>query len=207
MAEDTRTLGLEQELNTALEDLRTALQRADDATANLQRLVPRVTQIGALFDEIAAAISTGRQQLGGPSGAGYSRPTLVVPGEPAPAPQMRQDDPWTQLATTFSDADQPHTMRPADHMPPSAASMTSFRLEFDSQPGPLDLRAVDDAVSEHPSVKDVALLDYDGRKATLKVWIDPSSSPSDVQNALIAKATQIFGPDGELTITALDDAA
>jgi hypothetical protein len=197
MPSDTRTQGLEQELNTAIEDLRSALQRATDAAGELQRLVPRVTQIGSLFDEIASVISTGRQQLGISGAPGtYARPTLVVPETAAAS---KSDDPWTQLSDTFNTTTEPTK--------PSSASLVSFRLEFESKPGPLDLRAVDDAVSEHPSVRDVALLDYDGRKATLKVWIEDSATPAGVHASLSEKAATLFGPDNEVTVTAHEDAA
>ncbi|MBI5289971.1 MAG: hypothetical protein HY873_13440 [Chloroflexi bacterium] len=215
MADDSRTQGLELELNAAIDELRTALQRADDATANLQRLVPRVTQIGTLFDEIAAVINTGRQQLGGATTPGaYARPTLVTPStqQSEATPQAQQGgDPWSQLAETWGTT--PSTPQPSEqlsartHDPAATAALTSFRLEFESKPGPLDLRAVDDAVSEHPSVRDVALLDYDGRKATLKVWIEDSATPSDIQSALVAKATTLFGAENEVTVVAHEDAA
>ena len=216
MADESRTQGLEQELNAAIDDLRASLQRAGDATATLQRLVPRVSQIGAVFDEIAAVISSGRQQLGTPGAPGaYARPTLIVPGaqQGEPAPQTRQgDDPWTQLAETWgaTSGAQPQTDSPAGengHASTATATLTAFRLEFESKPGPLDLRAVDDAVSEHPSVRDVALLDYDGRKATLKVWIEDTATPSDIQSSLVEKATTLFGPENEVTVTAHEDAA
>jgi hypothetical protein len=111
------------------------------------------------------------------------------------------------------------TPAPAPAVPPSdeasaqdeaaapAADLHCFRLEFESQPGPLDLRTVDDAVSEHPAVRDVALLDYDGHRATLKVWISSDASPSDVQDALKARAASLFSAEQDVTIVALEDAA
>jgi hypothetical protein len=87
------------------------------------------------------------------------------------------------------------------------ADTVSFRLEFESRPGPLDLRTVDDAVSEHPAVRDVALLDYDGRKATLKVWIESGASPADVQRSLTDRASTLFDNSNDITIIALEDVA
>ena len=66
---------------------------------------------------------------------------------------------------------------------------------------------MDDAVSEHPAVRDVALLDYDGHRATLKVWIGPEASPSDVQDALKERASSLFSAEQDVTIVALEDAA
>ena len=56
-------------------------------------------------------------------------------------------------------------------------------------------------------MKDVALIDYDGKKATLKVWIDESATPNDVRNALAEKATSLFGPENEVTVVATEDQA
>jgi hypothetical protein len=84
---------------------------------------------------------------------------------------------------------------------------TTFRLEFQSSPGPLDLRAVDDAVSQHPAVRDVALIDYDGRRATLKVWIVATTTPAEVQETLAARTAQMASNGSEISIVALEDAA
>jgi hypothetical protein len=91
--------------------------------------------------------------------------------------------------------------------PRTGDQLVCFRLEFESRPGPLDLRTVDDAVSEHPAVRDVALLDYDGRKATLKVWIVPDASPADVQQSLTERASTLFDSSNDVTIVALEDVA
>lgn len=201
-----RTHTIEQDLNDSLEELRLALQHAADATANLQRIVPRVAQIGTFFDEIANVVNSGRQQLGiADSSATYTRPTIVPSS--TPAPNLKNDDPWTSLAETWgNDADTPPATPQPSTQPPAVA-LTCFRLEFESKPGPLDLRSVDDAVGEHPAVRDVALLDYDGRKATLKVWIEQGTDPATVRDSLVEKATILFGTDNDVTVTAHEEAA
>lgn len=210
MASDGTRTELESELGQAVENLQAALRQAAEATAAIQVLLPKVGAIGSLFDELDAVIRSGRQQISsGPSGAAapYARPTLVVPeGPPTPAPagQWTADaPPITMPSATTSEAAAETPERPRN----DAAGLTCFRLEFESRPGPLDLRTVDDAVSEHPAVRDVALLDYDGRKATLKVWIDGSASPSDVQKSLVDRSSQLFTPDNDITIVALEDVA
>jgi hypothetical protein len=55
-------------------------------------------------------------------------------------------------------------------------------------------------------VRDVALLDYDGRRATLKVWITATTSPAEVQETLAARAASI-GNGNEISIVALEDVA
>jgi hypothetical protein len=199
MASDDIRIGLESELSKAVEDLHTALQRAADATASIKALLPKVGAIGSLFDELDAVIRSGRQQIGPVTGAqpaAYTRPTLVAPS--AATPESAE----ATAATAIIEPETPESTRRAE-----ALGLTCFRLEFESRPGPLDLRTVDDAVSEHPAVRDVALLDYDGRKATLKVWIDGSASSSDVQSTLVERSSQLFGAGNDVTIVALEDAA
>lgn len=165
----------------------------------------------------------------------YTGPTLVPPPAPAPAPRasapaFAPSAPQVQPAPSPL-FDEPHGDAPrraeasvATAPPPAAVApaidddvfdipgaargqeLTCFRLEFESRPGPLDLRTVDDAVSEHPAVRDVALLDYDGRRATLKVWITSAARPGDVQRALSERAAQIF-VGNDITIVALEDVA
>jgi hypothetical protein len=124
--------------------------------------------------------------------------------QPTPqwAPEATPQQPVASTPERTIEPETPESVKRAE-----AAGLTCFRLEFESRPGPLDLRTVDDAVSEHPAVRDVALLDYDGRKATLKVWIDGSAKPADVQSTLIARSSQLFAPGNDVTIVALEDVA
>lgn len=200
MASETRT-GLEGELSQAIDELHAALQHATDATASIRALLPKVGSIGRMFDELDAVIQSGRQQIGEGAASGtstYPRPTLVqstsAPTDSAP--------PTTAPVERTISQETPESVKRAE-----AAGLTCFRLEFESRPGPLDLRTVDDAVSEHPAVRDVALLDYDGRKATLKVWIDGSAKPAEVQSSLIERSPQLFNAGNDVTIVALEDVA
>ncbi len=221
MAIDESRTGLENELSQALGELQISLQQATSASATIQSLLPKIGAIGSLFDELDAVIRSGRQQIGSQActePATYTRPTLVVPNAPRTAPQPFiapeiTTEPVTMStpavtaeastsATGGSERETPESVKRAE-----AQGLVCFRLEFESRPGPLDLRTVDDAVSEHPAVRDVALLDYDGRKATLKVWIDGSASPSDVQSALLERSSQLFTAGNDVTIVALEDVA
>lgn len=212
MAMDEPRTELEAELGQAVDDLHAALQRAADATTSIKALLPKVGAIGGLFDELDAVIRSGRQQIGqnaGVSPTAFTRPTLVVPSaaaRPAPRPfaaaeSAGESAPTGEQPVEVIGRETPESVRRAE-----AQGLTCFRLEFESRPGPLDLRTVDDAVSEHPAVRDVALLDYDGRKATLKVWIDGSASPGDVQSTLVDRSSQLFAGN-DVTIIALEDAA
>ncbi len=203
MASETTHTGLEGELSQAINELQTALQQASDATSSIRALLPKVGALGQVFDELDAVIRSGRQQIGESGTAtspAYTRPTLVEPSTPQWAPE--QPAASTPTPTRTIEPETPESVKRAE-----AAGLTCFRLEFESRPGPLDLRTVDDAVSEHPAVRDVALLDYDGRKATLKVWIDGSAKPADVQSTLIARSSQLFAAGNDVTIVALEDVA
>lgn len=61
---------------------------------------------------------------------------------------------------------------------PRPAPLGVLFVEVERSDGPLDLRAVDRPVSGHPGVADVALLDYDGRRARFKIWTRwPADAP------------------------------
>jgi hypothetical protein len=212
--DETRTV-LENELTQAVDELQTALQHAGEASASIRALLPKVGAIGSLFDELDAVIRSHRQQIGQTgteSAATYTRPTLVAPSAatpPAsPQPFMAPANTAASMAAETATGgasiarETPESVKRAQ-----AQGLKCFRLEFESRPGPLDLRTVDDAVSEHPAVRDVALLDYDGRKATLKVWIDAGASPGDVQSTLIERSAQLFDAANDVTIVAIEDAA
>lgn len=187
---------LERDLKHALEDLQSSLARAGDAVGRINELLPRLETIGSVFEEIDAVLRSAREQFGISGATEYSRPTLVVP---RPQPASQPAEPTWQAS--------PAEQAQSEPAPTTEAPLISFRLEFESDGAPLDLRAVDDAVGEHPAVRDVALLDYDGRKATLKVWIDGASDAQQVQAALIEKASALFAPEAGITVTALEDAA
>lgn len=195
---------LAQDLAEAIDELQSALVRASDASTRIKTLVPRVSAIGAVLDDIESVLQAGRQEIGVRElPEPFTRPTLVVPDaadapasvEPIAKPGAIAPDTHTALGQ------EPETL--AD----TTSELICFRLEFQSSGVPLDLRAVDDAVGEHPAVRDVALLDYDGRNATLKVWIVATASPTDVEQSLNERAAQIFGDGSNVTVVALEDAA
>jgi hypothetical protein len=213
MTTQTTQNPLAQELQQAIDELQASLQRAAEAASNLRGLLPRVTALDALFDEVQTVIQQGRSGLLG-QGAGavtqqaYTRPTLVVPDQ-TPTPQPVAD--WSPAPAASADWNASPSQTPEQTAPIATNSppeeLTCIRLEFEASPGPLDLRAVDEAVGEHPDVRDVALLDYDGRKATLKVWIVSTASPSDVQRSLTERSQGAFAEGNQVTIVALEDAA
>ena len=222
MSEANPATGLEQELKQALDGLQDALGHASDAVASIRSLAPRVRSLNEIFDQIETAVAEGRRQIAGASAAisegetasSFGRPTLVVPSASATPAAAKAWEPASPATSSWAiESSEPSTLLDASQRSaqPSFASgsseLVSFRLEFESRPGPLDLRAVDDAISEHPSVRDIALLDYDGHRATLKVWIEATASPSGIQDAIRTKVQSIFSSENDVTVVALEDAA
>ena len=229
MATD-QTQDLAMELQLALDKLETALRDAAEAAAALSALAPRVAGIDRMIGEIEKAIS-GRApasaaqapaapvepSLGDPPppvsistpapAAAWSRPTLVVPGHVPAAPWASGPSPeGAPEHEVISEPLQPEL----PPLQPGAAQnepITSFRVAFESDAEPLDLRAVDEALAAQPAVRDVALLDYDGHRATLKVWISASARPEELQQALHDQAGGQLPAHGRISIIALDDVA
>jgi hypothetical protein len=75
-----------------------------------------------------------------------------------------------------------------------------LRLGVASKAGSLDLKAVDGSVNENPAVVDVALLDYDGRKATLKLWINGQADPIGVRDALLGSLRRRLGDERDAEV-------
>lgn len=207
---------LSRELNDALRELEEALERAGSASARIQSLLPNVSRMSAVFDELEAILDAAKH-----NGTGATpprpRPTLVVPAaapkrtrraqpavEVAMVPAAPRSDEWSVEEPTVA----PQPVAAATPTADAAANepLITFRLELEGNPGPLDLRAVDEAVNQHPFVRDVALLDYDGRRATLKVWVSATTTAAEVQESLTARASQMAN-GGEVSIVALEDVA
>jgi hypothetical protein len=155
---------------------------------------PRTRQPHALIEQPAPAII---DQLGL---AHVEPPAPAIVAEPPPA-DAPQPSGATEGSGTIADID---TIAAVGV---DGEKLISFRLEVEASPGPLDLRAVDDAITSHEAVRDVALLDYDGRRATLKVWIAPPANPSEVQQALADRAGTIPSDGNRVSIVALEDVA
>lgn len=207
-ANDTNN-GLANELTQAINELESSLRRTAEAATRIKELVPRVAAVNALLDQLETVIRSGREHFGAaePETATYSRPTLVIPNSGGHAPTAWTPEPQPETAEESPVGGTIGTEPEEARQQPGEETLISFRLEFTSQPGPLDLRAVDEAVGEHPAVRDVALLDYDGRHATLKVWIAASTSPGDVQRTLQERTPELFGEENEIAIVALEEAA
>jgi hypothetical protein len=212
---------LSADLERAARDLQGALEQAGRASIRIRELLPHVERISSVFDELQSVFESGRRSVSAVPAppaleqtAAALRPTPITPisspkrGRQTTAQGAAESQPgaseWHIEAMLAQQPVPGSEPAPAD--PLANEPTTTFRLEFESHTGPLDLRAVDEAVGQHEAVRDVALLDYDGRRATLKVWIAATSSPAEVQATLAERAAQIGGGN-DISIVALEDVA
>ncbi len=124
------------------------------------------------------------------SEASLASPEAAPLSEPAPEPIQLKPETEQPAAT------------PSESAPDSPAS-NSLQLSITATSGSLDLKVVDRSINESPAVVDVTLLDYDGRNATLKVWITESADPAGVRDALLESLRRNFG-DGQDTEVSID---
>lgn len=98
--------------------------------------------------------------------------------------------------------------RPGPSWPQLRHPLGVLLVEVERSDGPLDLRAVDRPVSGHPEVADVALLDYDGRRARLKIWTRAAADAREVSEALDRGIRASLGaPDAGLRVQVRSSAA
>jgi hypothetical protein len=167
-----RTL-LVSELETALTRLESALTDAGRAIVTIRNCVPQISALIEVVNTMESAMSFARQRLGTASEAALhavpQQPPLPEPALPIqPEPVPPEPQPEVELPAVSTDA-------PAQFC---------LRLHISSKMGALDLKAVDNAVNEQQSVTDVALIDYDGRQATLRVWISGTGDAEAARRAL-----------------------
>jgi hypothetical protein len=157
-----------RDFDATLNALDTALNDATRAVASIRAFVPQISALAQVVTTIESAVSQARENMDfGPQPA--APPPAYQPAPPpATAATLRAVEPTPQ-------ADAPTR---EETIAPATTGSQCLRLQVIKTSGPLDLKAVDTAVNEHPEIVDLALLDYDGRQATLKVWV---SGPVDRQ--------------------------
>ena len=179
---------LSNDLDVALLALDAALTDARKAIEVIRASLPQISGLERQVREMETAMSRALESLSAPLGPSSQAATIsqlrAVPAEDAPEP----------VADTYRE-------------PPASAGTNCLRLTVQSGAGSLDLKAVDTAVNENQDVVDVALLDYDGRQATLKLWVAPSSDAAAVRDALLASLKVQLGADGGEASIEFDEAA
>jgi hypothetical protein len=157
------------EFTAALDSLTSALEDAAKAAQSLQSITPALAGLHKLVADLEGRMDRAREALG-QEAIQVSRATgpvaLAKPGAEPPAKPVVVPDEATQSRS--------NDVRPNP----------CFILDVKSVSGPLDLKAVDSSVNGNPDVVDVALLDYDGRRATLKVWFDGAADLPSARAAL-----------------------
>lgn len=171
------------ELGRRLEILETGLGEATRGAAEIKALLPRVAALEAVLGDLEATMARVRQQI---------RSADAPQAETAPSPALRS-------VPRAEPAEAPPTAEegPAEAAGPAEPARRCFRLEVEADQGSLDLKAVDRSVSENAGVVDVALLDYDGRRASLKIWVEQEAEPEQVQSALLERLKANLGAEGE----------
>ncbi len=150
-------------------------------------------------DEPAAAITEQKPETSeAPAPPTETEVTVEQTAAPAPGPETEATEPVAAPFASETNNLEPgpptperDTIRPISHR---------LRISVGSKTGSLDLKAVDGALNENPAVVDVALLDYDGRHATLKLWISGAADPQGVQEKLLASLRRRLGDEQDVEV-------
>ena len=161
------------EMETALTRLESALVEASRSITTIRTCIPQISALVEVVNTMESAMSFARQRLGaGPTAE--TTPLWAMPQQPAVQPSPEPESVGTESATP---------------------SQYCLRLRVGSKVGSLDLKAVDTAVNEQAAVRDVALIDYDGRQATLRVWVTGTEGPESVRNMLYQSLRSRLGDE------------
>lgn len=169
----TQGPNLAGDVDTALATLDAALMQARRAVDVIRGSLSHVATLERRVREMEAAMSRALESLTAPLEPG-ARPATV-----------------SQLRAVGIEA--PQAAPVAEPQPAATRVSHCLRLTVQSDGGSLDLKAVDGAVNENPDVVDVALIDYDGREATLKLWVNPEADTEAVRQALVASLKTELG--------------
>ena len=209
--------GIKIELDQALSTLDLALLEAGRSVAVVRNNMALIVELADRAREMETAMSRAREQLAVSFENGGAAPPLrAVPAlEPVDEIEAPVMEPHTKGDQDSDEADpvaiekpEPAETAPIPAPSPHAEKSRCLRLAVTSKSGNLDLKEVDSSVNENPAVIDVALLDYDGRQATLKLWINEAADPNGVRDALLSSLRSHLGEkDIELTIEFEEDSA
>ena len=159
------------EVEASLEALESSLTAAGSAVGALRASLSKVAVLTQTVDEIEAVLANARHQL-----APFPRPSAL-------SQDASGSDPTAEITAPTSAAE-------------AGPESYSLLLELTMRTGTLDLKTVDSAVNDHDAVVDVALLDYDGSRASLQVWVDPAADPGIVREALLGSLSRRFADAG-----------
>jgi hypothetical protein len=181
---DINTTNFMRDFEQTLGALDSALNDAVRAVAAMRAFVPQINMLAQAVVTIESAVTQARQNIDVEGPPPTAQATLhAIQPTPLPATGQQQEQPTTEAGTQC------------------------LRLQVTKTSGPLDLKNVDNAVNEHPEIVDLALLDYDGRQATLKVWVSGGTDRKQLEQSLTDDLLKRVGESAEVTITADQESA
>lgn len=208
MAEESNNsdvAGLKNELDEAISTLDRALLDAGRSASIIRDNIATIIGLAERAGEMEAAIARAREQLNLGIDRGGTPSLRAVPTPPAHEPiagfsieAPEEKAPELEPQAEIESVQEPEegeamVEEPAAAIEEPSETSRCLRLGVASKSGNLDLKEVDGSVNENPSVIDVALLDYDGRAATLKLWINDAADPTNVREALVSSLNSHLG--------------
>lgn len=183
-----------RDFESTLGSLDTALTDAGRAVSAIRAFVPQISALAQVVVTIESAVTQARQNMD-------VAPSLApaVPLAPVVAPLVQAAQP-AALRAVEPKPQIEATLQPQEERKTPAAASQCLRLQVTKTSGPLDLKTVDNAVNEHPEIIDLALLDYDGRHATLKVWVSGAIDRQALQQSLTEDLLARVGEGAEVKI-------
>jgi len=182
-----------RDFESTLGALDSALNEAVQAVSAIRAFVPQISALAQVVTTIESAVTQARQNM---DIAPIAQPTAsVAPAAPVIPAALRAVEP----APAVDDTPEPQQESGRSGQP-TATGTECLRLSVTKTSGPLDLKMVDNAVNEHPEIVDLALLDYDGRQATLKVWVAGSTDRQALQRSLTEDLLERVGDGAEVKI-------
>ncbi len=175
---------LGQELEEALAQLEQGLDQAADGVRRLREIAPQVGSLEGILSAVQTALANGIGATAPPAAMPEPAYQAEQTHEPEPEPEVTTagDETWSAPEADAGPPAEGSSDEPAPEAPEQGARC--YLLSVESVGGSLDLRTVDQPIAEDPNVLDVALLDYDGRRATLKVWLSEDGDPSVIRDEL-----------------------
>lgn len=199
-ASSDQTPGLERELDAAVTTIEAAFTEAERGVAAIRNLVPQIVSLAAAVAEMETAMQRVRRHLDTSAEA----PTQEAPELRAIHTSEPQDG--VPAGDGVAEAGEP---QPEDSGSQPDGGPYCLRVDVKREGGSLDLKTVDEAVNANPSVVDVALLDYDGSHATLKIWVEATAKPDAVRTALLENLVRsLEGEEGtEVSVDLVEQSA
>jgi hypothetical protein len=188
-------------LERALSDAGSAATTARGKVNEIASLERRARELDVRLNDLETAVNRARESLNIPATSSQQDSVPQLRAVPTWDVADEQDEP---AFAEGEEEEQQETPAPRQH----SEGARCLRLEVEKKIGSLDLKQVDAAVNEIPLVTDVALLDYDGRRATLKLWIGETDDPEAVSETLLKELRSRLGGEAIADVeVAFEDAA